>query len=161
MQPLVAEDMTTRVAILEQQMLSETNLQPLVQKVWPGKNSQEVDQIIDNIRLNVKLEPVITSLSAIGVTAGEQVKPGQSPVPGFYLDYTAARPRVAQQICTEWTALLINENLKSMQAAASGTSELLSPGLEDAKHNLDDWIPNWRLSRRSTWDSFRAMKRTI
>jgi len=133
-QPVVTEDLTARVATLQQQMLSQTNLQPLVEKAFPGKNSQEVGEIIDNIRLNVSMKPVITDLSAIGT--GKPAR--QSPVPGFYLEYTAPNARDAQRICDELTSVLVNENLKSVQAAAKGTSNVLNRGIEDAKHNLDD-----------------------
>ncbi len=54
------------------------------------------------------------------------------------MSYTAPNAREAQQICTELTSLMMNENLKSVQAAAKGTSDVLSKGIEDAKRNLDD-----------------------
>lgn len=135
-QPVVSEDLTARVATLQQQVLSQTRLQPVVERVYPGQSSQEVGEIIDNIRLNMAVEPVITDLSQIG---GKRKPGGQSsPVPGFYVNYTASSPREAQEICNELTSLLVDENLKSVQAAATGTSDVLSKGLEDAKHNLDD-----------------------
>lgn len=135
-QPVVSQDLTARVATLQQQVLSQSRLQPVVDRVYPGRNSQEVGEIIDTIRQNMTVEPVITDLSQIG---GKK-RPGAqgSPVPGFYVNYTASKPREAQQICTELTTLLLDENLKSLQAAASGTSDVLSKGLEDAKRNLDE-----------------------
>ena len=138
-QPVVSQDLTARVATLQQQVLSQSRLQPVVERVYPGKNSQEYGEIIDNIRLNMTVEPVVTDLSQIGGGTGAKKKPGQSsPVPGFYVNYTAPKPREAQQVCTELTTLMLDENLKSMQAAATGTSDVLSKGLEDAKHGLDD-----------------------
>lgn len=137
-QPVVSEDLTARVATLQQQVLSQSRLQPVVERLYPNKNSQEVGEIIDAIRLNMTVEPVITTLSQIGTTNGKPAKPGGSPVPGFYVNYTASNPREAQQICNELTTLLVDENLKSIQAAASGTSDVLNKGLEDAKRNLDD-----------------------
>ncbi len=133
-QPVVSEDLAARMATLQQQVMSQTNLQPVVERVFPGRNSQEVGQIIDEIRLNMTVEPVVTDLSqAAGKKRGGQ----STAVPGFYVKYTAARPREAKQICDELTNLLVNENLKSMQAAATGTSDVLSKGLEDAKQRLD------------------------
>ena len=41
-----------------------------------------------------------------------------------------------------------------MQAAATGTSDVLSKGLEDAKRNWTTWMPSWRRSRSSMWDNF-------
>jgi polysaccharide chain length determinant protein (PEP-CTERM system associated) len=134
-QPVVSQDLTARVATLQQQVLSQSRLQPVVERLYPGKNSQEVGEIIDTIRQNMAVEPVVTDLSQIG---GGKKKPGQSAVPGFYVNYTAAKPREAQQICTELTTLLLDENLKSLQAVASGTSDVLSKGLEDAKHHLEE-----------------------
>ena len=133
-QPVVSEDLAARMATLQQQVMSQTNLQPVVDRVFPGKNSQEVGEIIDDIRLNMTVEPVVTDLSQ----ASGKKKGGQSTeVPGFYVKYTTSRPRDAKQICDELTNLLVNENMKSMQAAATGTSDVLSKGLEDAKQHLD------------------------
>jgi uncharacterized protein involved in exopolysaccharide biosynthesis len=137
-EPVVTEDLTARVATLGQEMLSESHLQPMVERLYPGKSSQEVAAIMDDIRLRVKVEPVLTDLSAIGSASAKTPKPGSSPVPGFILDYTGRSPREAQRICNELTTILVDENLKSEQAMAKGTSDVLSRGLEDAKRNLDD-----------------------
>ena len=136
-QPIVSEDLTARVATLQQQVLSQSRLQPVVERLYPGKSSEDVSAIIDDIRLNMKVEPVVTDLSQIGTAVKK--KPGQgSAVPGFNVEYTASNAREAQQICNELTTLLVDENLKSVQAAANGTSDVLSRGIDDAKHNLDD-----------------------
>jgi uncharacterized protein involved in exopolysaccharide biosynthesis len=136
-QPVVSEDWTARVATLQQQVLSQTQLQPVVQKVYPNKSSQETSQIIDDIRANMTVEPVISDLSLIGGTTKR--KPGQSsPVPGFTVSFTAPNAREAQQICNELTSLMVTENLKEIQATAQGTSDVLDRGLEDGKRSLDD-----------------------
>ena len=135
-QPVVSEDLTARVATLQQQVLSQADLQPLVEKLFPGKNTEQTNAIIDGIRLNMTVEPVITDLSQIGGTKKKTAQ--SSPVPGFYLNYTASNAREAQQICNELTTLLVNENFKSLAAAATGTTNVLNKGIEDAKQNLDD-----------------------
>ena len=113
---------------------------------------------MDDIRLKVKVEPVITDLSSIG--SGKAAKPGQSPVPGFYLDYTGKTPREAQQVCTELTSILVGENLKSVRARAKGTSDVLSAGLKMPSALWMIWTPSWRVSRSSTSGSFREKKKT-
>jgi polysaccharide chain length determinant protein (PEP-CTERM system associated) len=136
-QPVVSEDLTARVETLQQQVLSQSRLQPVVERLFPGKNSEEVSAIIDEIRLNMQVQPVVTDLSQIGATIKK--KPGQgSSVPGFNVNYTASSAREAQQICNELTTLLVDENLKSVQAAANGTTDVLSRGIDDAKHSLDE-----------------------
>ena len=134
-QPVVSEDLAARMAMLQQQVMSQSNLQRVIDRVFPGKNSEEVSEIIDEIRLNMTVEPVVTDLSqASGKKEGGQ----STAVPGFYVKYTTSRPREAKQICDELTNLLVNENMKSMQAAASGTSAVLSKGLEDARRQLEE-----------------------
>ena len=135
-QPVVTADLTGRIATLQQQVLSQSHLQPMLERVY-GKSSQNLDEQVDNIRLNMAVEPVVTDLAQFGTTGKK--KPGQSsPVPGFYINYTASSPREAQQICNELTSLLLEENLKSREDVARGTTNFLSKGLEDAKRNLDD-----------------------
>ena len=134
-QPVVSEDLGARMATLQQRVLSQADLQPVVERVFAGKNSQQVGEIIDNIRLNMTVQQVPTDLLQLGVKK-EPGAGGNSG--GFYVSYTAPNPSEAQQICAELTSLLMNENLKSVQAAAKGTSDLLDRGIEDAKHNLDD-----------------------
>jgi polysaccharide chain length determinant protein (PEP-CTERM system associated) len=133
-QPVVSEDLTARIATLQQQVESDSNLQPMVTRVFPGKSPSEVAGIIDGIRGSMTVEPVVTSLSSVGKPA----KPGESPVPGFYINYTASSAREAQQICNELTTLFVDQDLKSIDAAAKGTSQVLSLGLDDAKQHLDD-----------------------
>jgi polysaccharide chain length determinant protein (PEP-CTERM system associated) len=138
-QPVVSQDLTARMATLHQQVLSQSRLEPVVERVFPGKNSQQQGEIIEAIRLNMQVEPVLTDLSMMG-----KKKPGSqgNAVPGFNVIYTAGNPREAQQVCTELTNLLVDENLKSIQAVASGTSDVLGKGLEDAKNSLDTMDKN-------------------
>ena len=134
-QPVVTEDLTARVATLEQQMLSQSDLQPIVERLGLAKGSRSVSEVMDEIRANTSVSPVDTSFMQIGA----KPKPGQSSsAPSFYINYTSSNPREAQQVCNELTSLLVEENLKSIQAAASGTSDVLNKGIEDAKRNLDD-----------------------
>jgi protein tyrosine kinase modulator len=134
-QPVVSEDLGARMATLQQQMLSQADLQPVVERVFPGKSSQQVGEIIDNIRLNMTVQQVPTDLLQLGA---EKKSGALGNSGGFYVSYTAPNAQEAQQICVELTSLMMNENLKSVQAAAKGTSDLLNRGIDDAKHNLDD-----------------------
>ena len=135
-QPVVSEDLSARIATLQQQVLSQTQLQPLVQKLFPGKNLDETSEIIDQIRSNMTVEPVVTSLSTIGPTSGN-AEPEHSPVPGFYVKYTDSNSRQAQEICNELTTLLVDQNLKSIQEVATGTRQVLDQGLEEARSDLE------------------------
>jgi uncharacterized protein involved in exopolysaccharide biosynthesis len=54
------------------------------------------------------------------------------------VNFTASNAREAQQLCNELTSLLLEENLKSREDVARGTTDFLSKQVEDTKHNLDD-----------------------
>jgi polysaccharide chain length determinant protein (PEP-CTERM system associated) len=135
-QPVVSEDLTARIQTLQQQVLSRSELQPIVERLQLSRTPEGIDGAIDNIRLNMTVEPV-PDLSQIG--AAVKKKAGQGgPVPGFYLSYTDSNPRVAQNICNELTSSMIRDHGKAIDEATSGTSDVLSRGLEDAKNHLDD-----------------------
>jgi len=135
-QPVVSSDLTARVSTLQQQVLAESKLRPLVLRVFPGKNPAEVGAIIDTIRASMSVEAVQSDLLSIG-TSGKGKRSNASSFPGFYVKYTAPNAREAQLICNELTTLLVDENSKNTADAAAGTSEVLNRGLEDAKNNLD------------------------
>jgi len=136
-QQVFTEDLTQHIATIEQQVLSPSRLRPMVERWGLAKGGQNVDDAMDNIRLNMTIQPVITDLSQFG--AGAKKKPGQSsPVPGFNVNYTASTAREAQQICTDLTSMLLEEDLKSRQDATQGTTVFLTKQVEDAKQTLDD-----------------------
>jgi polysaccharide chain length determinant protein (PEP-CTERM system associated) len=135
-QPVISGDLSTRVNTLQQQVLAESKLRPVVQRVFPGKTPADVGAMVDTIRTNMTVESVPSELLPIGgSTKGK--KPNTSPFPGFYVKYTAPNAREAQLICNELTTLLVDENSKQIADAAAGTSDVLNRGLEDAKNNLD------------------------
>jgi uncharacterized protein involved in exopolysaccharide biosynthesis len=135
-QPVITADLTQRVASLQQQVLSQSSLQPMLERTGLVKPGENVYDVIEAIRSNMSVEPVETDLSQIGTP--QRRSGGQSsPVPGFYVKYTAANPREAQQLCNEMTSLILGENLKSREDVARGTTDFLSKQVEDTKHNLD------------------------
>jgi polysaccharide chain length determinant protein (PEP-CTERM system associated) len=135
-QQVFTEDLTQHIATIEQQVLSPSRLRPMVDRWGLAKGGQNVEDVMDNIRLNMTIQPVITDLSQFG--SGAKKKSGSSPVPGFNVNYTASSAREAQQICTDLTSMLLEEDLKSRQDATQGTTVFLTKQVEDAKQNLDD-----------------------
>jgi polysaccharide chain length determinant protein (PEP-CTERM system associated) len=59
-------------------------------------------------------------------------------VPGFTVDYTGANPKVAQQICSEITSMMLEQNLQAREQVAQSTTDFLSHQVDEAKQNLDD-----------------------
>jgi uncharacterized protein involved in exopolysaccharide biosynthesis len=136
-QQVFTQDLTQHITTIEQRVLSPARLRPMVERLGLAKGGQNLEDVVDNIRLSMTIEPVVTDLAMIG--PGGKKKPGQnSPVPGFYVNYTASTAREAQQICTDLTSMLLEEDLKSRQDASQGTTLFLTKQVEDAKQNLDD-----------------------
>src|ERR1700679_4300615 len=59
-QPVVTEDLTERIASLQQQVLSQSRLQPMIERIGLLKPGQNVDDVIESIRNNMTVEPVVT-----------------------------------------------------------------------------------------------------
>ena len=135
-QSVVTEDLTERIATLEQQVKSESQLRPLVDRLKLARVLQTPEDVIDDIRLNLSIVPMPTQAQA----GAPRRRPGASgsDVPGFFVNYTASNATLAQQLCNELTSLVLKENLQSRQDAAKGQTDFFSKQVEDAKKNLDD-----------------------
>ncbi len=132
-EPMVTEDLSERVALLQQQALSQASLQPMLERLGLLRPGQNPDAEIDKVRASMTVTPVITALSQAG-GGGKK----NSEVPGFYVNYTSKTPEDAQRMCNELTSLLLEENLKAREAVARGTTDFLSRQVDETKRNLDD-----------------------
>jgi polysaccharide chain length determinant protein (PEP-CTERM system associated) len=130
--PLSGEDLMQRISSLQQQVLGRNRLQPTVESLGLVKSGTSADDAIDEVRKNVNVSLVF----AQGATQKRKV--GESDVLGFQVGYTASNPRVAQQVCSQITSMLLEENLKMREQLAQGTTDFLSRQLEDFKRNLDE-----------------------
>lgn len=135
-QQVFTEDLTQHITTIQQRVLSPNRLRPMIERLGLVKPGQNADDVISNIQANMTIQPVVTDLSV--VAPGAKKKPGQTGVPGFYVGYTASGAREAQQICTDLTSMLLEEDLKSRQDATQGTTLFLTKQVDEAKGNLDD-----------------------
>ena len=134
-QSVFTEDLTQHITTIGQRVLSPALLRPMVERLGLAKQGQNVEDVISNIQPNMTIDPV-PDISEFGTTAKK--KPGSSPVPGFYVNYTASTARDAQQICAALTSMVIEEDLKMRQEQTNGTTDFLTRQVEDAKQHLDD-----------------------
>lgn len=131
--PVVTEDITQRIATMQQQVLSRNRLVPMIGNLQLAKKGKSVDDIIDDIRANLSIEPVQPDITATAKKKGQS-----TDLPGFYVNYTADNPHDAQQVCSQLTSMLLEENLKIREGVAQGTTEFLTGQVDSAKKNLDD-----------------------
>src|SRR5690242_11025495 len=91
--PVVTEDLSNRIATLEQRALSAERLRPIIENLKLAQGN-DVNAKMDEIRLNVMMQPVEVITVAPGSGGGKR----KGDVPGFNLDYSASTPREAQQV---------------------------------------------------------------
>src|SRR5581483_2305147 len=78
---VVTEDLTQRIATMQQQVLARNQLQPMVERLGLARG-RNVDDLIEEIRQNVSVAAVQPGIVAAGK------KPGQAEVPGFSVNFT-------------------------------------------------------------------------
>src|SRR5947209_3711701 len=98
-------------------------MRPVLMNLFPGKSTQDVDAILEDMRLQPQLlSAPFSDLSQI--TGGTmKKKPGQTESPGFMVSYMASNPRDAQRVCEALTSKIVQKNLEFIQANAKGTSK--------------------------------------
>ncbi len=130
-QSTVTDSLNERLNTMQQQILSRTKLQPMIEQFGLYKqdvaNKVPMEDLVAKMRKGITVTPVKT----IATTK-------QGEVPGFTISFESENPRTAQLICTEITSLFIKENLELRTQRAESTTEFLQKQVEDAKRKLDE-----------------------
>jgi protein tyrosine kinase modulator len=127
--PVVTEDLNGRLATMQEQILSRTRLEPMIERFGLFKADQgkvPMEELVDRMRKLITVTPIRANDARRG------------DMPGFSISFTAENARLAQQICAEITSMFMSENLKAREQSAVGTTDFLSSQLDEAKRKLDD-----------------------
>jgi polysaccharide chain length determinant protein (PEP-CTERM system associated) len=126
---VVAGDIGERLGTMQEQILSRTRLQPIIEKFGLFKEEKgkvATEDLVDRLRRSVSVTPIRSLVST-----------GAGDLPGFTIGFTASDPRLAQQVCAEITSMFIEENLRLREQRAEGTTDFLRTELDQAKQALD------------------------
>ena len=126
---LVTGDIGQRLGTMQEQILSRTRLQPIIEKFGLFRNDRgrgAMEDLVGRLRKAISVAPI---QSLVSTQAGE--------LPGFTITFTANDPQLAQQVCAEITSMFIEENLHLREQSAEGTTDFLKTELDQAKGNLD------------------------
>jgi polysaccharide chain length determinant protein (PEP-CTERM system associated) len=128
--PVVTEDLNHRLASMQEQILSRTRLQPIIEKFG----------LYANERRRINIEDLVEKLRTAVIVKPMDSMPGTQnhSLPGFYVDVTFDNPQTAQQICTEITSMFMQQNTREREQQAVSTTSFLSGQLDEAKRKLDD-----------------------
>jgi len=124
---VVTEDLDSRLASMREQILSRSQLQPIIEKFnLYASQHLAMDDRIDLARKSIDIKPIQSSIAR------------SNGLPGFTIYFTASDPHTAQQVCAEITSLFTTANLHTREDAARNTTEFLQSQLDEAQRNLND-----------------------
>lgn len=128
--PVMTEDLNGRLASMQEQILSRTRLQRLIEQFGLyGKDVRRMpmEQLVERLRKSITVTPLSPMIGTR--SAG---------LPGFSVDVTMRESLLAQQICAEITSMFTEQNSRLRQQQAEDTTQFLAKQLEEAKSKLDD-----------------------
>lgn len=128
--PVVSEDLNQRLASMQEQILSRTRLQHLVEQF--GLYRKDAARVpMEGLVERLKKSITVTPLTPMPGTRS-------ADLPGFNVNVTLGEARLAQLICTEITSMFMEQNLGLRRQQAEDTTQFLAKELKDAKAKLDE-----------------------
>ena len=128
--PVSTEDLNHRLSTMQEQILSRSRLEPVIQKFGLYKDEvgkTHVEDLVERLRGTI-------SVSALEAMRGTEDR----TLPGFYINVSFEDPQMAQQICAEVTSMFLSQNALATTKQAEGTTSFLSQQLDQAKAALDE-----------------------
>jgi polysaccharide chain length determinant protein (PEP-CTERM system associated) len=127
--PIVSDDLNHRLASMQQQILSRSRLQPIIEKfnLYPNMRQKHMDELVEELKKSIEVELIQPMQGSIN----------RQP-PGFHVSVTFDNPQTAQQICSEITSMFMEQNAKRREKQSEDTTQFLSGQLEEAKAKLDE-----------------------
>ena len=124
---IVSTDLDSRLASMKEQILSRSNLQPIIERYnLYGNQHTDLDDRIDMVRKDIEIKPIHSEVAHAG------------GLPGFFIIFKADDAHTAQLVCGDITSLFLNENSQLRAQSAEGTTDFIKSQLNDAKHSLDE-----------------------
>lgn len=124
----VTGDVRNRLGTLQQQILSATRLQKIIDALNLYPTERKTLAREDLIML-MRKEISVSVVSDFG---------GSQDLQAFRISYNGKEPRVVAQVANELASLFIDENLKARELQATGTTEFLQNQLQATRKSLEE-----------------------
>jgi succinoglycan biosynthesis transport protein ExoP len=128
----VHSNLESRLNILRQQILSYSRLVQVIEKydLYRGdRNFRPMEEIVEQMRLDI----------TITIQRGLVPVPGrQTPLTSFAVGYQGSNPDIVPQVANLVASYFIDEDLRTREVEAVGTSEFLDSQLAEAKKRLEE-----------------------
>src|ERR1700693_1689137 len=128
-EPVGTDDLNHRLATMQEQILSRSRLQPIIEKLnlYPEDRGRvHIDDLVDRLRSAIPVKPVESMQGT-----------GPHPLPGIYLAAPFDTPQLPQQVCTEIPSMFLAQNARQTEQQATRTTSFLGEQLAEAKKKLD------------------------
>jgi polysaccharide chain length determinant protein (PEP-CTERM system associated) len=128
--PIATDNVNQRLATMQQQILSNARLSPVIQDLHLYQNdiaNKPMDELVDRLRKAITITPV----APMADTRAQNL-------PGFTISVVFDNPQIAQKICAMITTMFIDEDLKESQGQDIDTTKFLNEQLAQKKAQLDE-----------------------
>jgi polysaccharide chain length determinant protein (PEP-CTERM system associated) len=128
--PVVTDDLNHRLASMQEQILSRTRLEPIIEKFGLYSDQRQklhMEDLVAKLRTAVTIKPIDQMPGTL-----------HNSLPGFYVSVVFENPQTAQQICTEITSMFMQQNTREREQQAVQTTDFLTGQLDEAKRKLDE-----------------------
>jgi polysaccharide chain length determinant protein (PEP-CTERM system associated) len=126
-QPTVRVRLADRLASFNQQILSRTRLEQIVQEfdLYP---SERKTHLMEDVIERMRTQDIGVQMSAPGGKQGS--------APAFRISYSGRDPRTVMKVTERLASLFIEESLRDRSALAEGTNQFLETELQEARNRL-------------------------
>jgi polysaccharide chain length determinant protein (PEP-CTERM system associated) len=131
----VASDLEDRIAAIRETLLSSGELKKIIEDFGLYKEERKShveEEILDMMRKDIKI-----TLSPIGTGTGGGGSRDKRTA-AFRIGYQGADPQLVMRVANRLTDLYVEQNLKTRESQAEGTSAFLDTQLREAKKRLDE-----------------------
>jgi polysaccharide chain length determinant protein (PEP-CTERM system associated) len=128
--PVVTDDLNHRLASMQEQILSRTRLEPIIEKFGLYADQRQrlhMEDLVAKLRTSVTVKPI-----------DQMAGTSHNSLPGFFVSVVFDNPQTAQQICTEITSMFMQQNTREREQQAVQTTTFLTSQLDEAKRKLDE-----------------------
>ena len=128
----VGDDLEERIASIRQMLLSGAELKKVIEEFGLYREERKThfeEEILEMMRKDI----TISLESAMPGSSNKAKRPG-----AFRIGYQGGQPALVMQVANRLTDLYVEQNLKTREGQAAGTSDFLDTQLREAKKRLDE-----------------------
>src|SRR3982074_901050 len=127
---LISDNVNQRLAAMQQQILSGSRLEPVIQELGlyhKDINRLPMEDLVEQLRRTITITPI----QPMAETRAQNL-------PGFTISVVFEDPHTTQQICAKITSMFLAENTQIRKGEVTNTTEFLGKQLVEAKAKLDE-----------------------